>query len=171
MPKLRGQTAYLILLAMQPLNTPNSAQRQSKPISSRPSTMCLSCEPRRSTCARGLQEASRLCRKAQVSFTQMQLSRIMISPIAVLVLLALCSMRRVRNRGRDCDLRCDLLEGRLGVGKSKLMAEEGGFRGIAVRGRNVEGLRGVYERLGLLHKAGEVEHCSWYLLRGSCGRK
>jgi len=162
MPDLRGQTAYLILLAMQPLHTPDSAQRKSKPISSRPRTMCLSCEPRGSTCARRLQEASRLCRKAQVSFTQMQLSRIVITPIAVFVLLALCSMRRVRNRGRDCDLRCDLLERRLRVGKSKLMAEEGGFGGIAVRGGDVEGLGGIYERLGLLHKAGEVEHCSWY---------
>lgn len=46
------------------------------------------------------------------------------------------------------------------------MAEEGGFGGIAIRGRDVEGLGRVDERLGLLHKAGEVEHCSWYLLRG-----
>ncbi len=53
----------------------------------------------------------------------------------------------------------------MGVRQSKLMAEEGGFGRITIRCGDMKGLGRVNERLGLLHKAGECEHCSSFLLR------
>jgi hypothetical protein len=53
----------------------------------------------------------------------------------------------------------------LGFRQSKLMAEEEGFRRVTVGRRDIQRLHGIHERLGLLHKAGEIEHGSWYLLR------
>lgn len=62
--------------------------------------------------------------------------------------------------GLECKLGCDLLEGILGIRKSKLVAEECGFGGSSVRGRGrgdgVE--RGFNVLLGLLHQVRDVEH-------------
>jgi hypothetical protein len=91
----------------------------------------------------------------------------MISPVPISVLLSLCCIRRICNRGGDSKFSSNLLERCLCIRQSKLMAEESGFRGIAVRCGYIESLGRINERLGLLHKAGKVEHCSCYLLQCS----
>jgi len=90
----------------------------------------------------------------------MQLPSIVVSSVPVSVLLPLGSIRSIGDRWGYSKLCSDLLERRLGVRKSKLMAEEEGFRGIAVRCRDVQRLHRINERLCLLHEAGEVEHGS-----------
>ena len=91
----------------------------------------------------------------------MQFSDIMISPVPISIFLALGSIGSISSRRGNSKLSIDLLQRRLGIGKSKLMTEEGGFGGVTVGCRYVKGLSRVNERLSLLHKAGEVEHCSW----------
>jgi hypothetical protein len=95
----------------------------------------------------------------------MQLAGVVVPSISVSVLFSLSCIWSVGYRWGYRKLCSDLLERCLGVRQSKLMAEEEGFRGIAVRCRDVQRLHRINERLCLLHKAGEVEHGSWYLLR------
>lgn len=75
----------------------------------------------------------------------MQLSCIMISSVPISIFLALCSIRRICDRRGYCKLGGDLLERCLRVWQSELMAEEGGFGGIAIGCRDVEGLSRVNE--------------------------
>jgi len=63
--------------------------------------------------------------------------------------------------GQD-QLRCDLLQRILRVGKAELLAEQGGLGGAAVRGgdgREAEVGR-VNQGLGLLNKRRQLEHGS-----------
>ena len=71
--------------------------------------MSLSRKSRRRACAGSLEEAGGLRRETEVGFAQMQLSGIVISSISVSIFLALCSIWRIGDRRRDCELSCDLL--------------------------------------------------------------
>lgn len=117
---------------MQPLYTSDSAERKCKSVPTRSSTMSLPSEQRRCARARRLKEARRLSRETQVSLTQMQLSNIVVAAGAISLLLALGCIRGIRNGWRDREFCSDLLQRGLGIGQSKLVAEEGGFGGIAV---------------------------------------
>jgi hypothetical protein len=75
----------------------------------------------------------------------MQLPSIVVPSISIPVLLALGSIRSIGNRWGYGKLCSDLLKRCLGFRQSKLMAEEEGFRRIAVGCRDVEGLRRVNE--------------------------
>lgn len=127
---------YLVVLAVQPLHLSDGAERKGEAISAGTRTVRLAREERRRRETGGLQEARRRGREADVRLGQVQLADVVPAPVVVLV-------ARYRVRGRDGQLRVDLVEGRLRRRQPELALEQGRLGRVLVRLREIEPLRRV----------------------------
>lgn len=143
---------YLKVLAVEPFDTPDGAQREGKSIAAGSAAVRLAGEGRRTARARRLQKARGRCREADKRLGQVQFARIV--PTSIVLLF---SSRSVR--WRDGQLGGDFVEGILGRRETELTLEQRRLGRIPVRAGEIQSLCRVNELLCLLHYIGEVgEH-------------